>query len=133
MLRDDFDDESDSDEVSGEKTVKKCNFPKEATAVLKAWLFQHLMVIVEQMKSKISFIVPKKSFFTFQNPYPSEDEKFLLSRDTGLTIGQINEWFINARRRIMRPNGEAATAGSNNIQGQATIQSRNSNSSSVWE
>jgi len=47
---------------------------------LRAWLFQHLT-----------------------HPYPSEDQKKQLAQDTGLTILQVNNWFINARRRIVQP------------------------------
>lgn len=38
------------------------------------------------------------------NPYPNDDEKAMLIKQTGLTINQINYWFTNARRRIL-PNG----------------------------
>lgn len=52
ILSDDFDDESDSDaEVGGGGGGgakgggrKKTGLPKQSTAILKAWLFQHLMV-----------------------------------------------------------------------------------------
>ena len=51
-----------------------------ATNILRAWLFQHLT-----------------------HPYPSEDQKKQLAQDTGLSILQVNNWFINARRRIVQP------------------------------
>jgi len=33
------------------------------------------------------------------HPYPTEDEKQELMRQTGLQMNQISNWFINARRR----------------------------------
>ncbi|CAG7725514.1 unnamed protein product, partial [Allacma fusca] len=71
----------DDDEGNGKKNQKKRGiFPKVATNILRAWLFQHLT-----------------------HPYPSEDQKKQLAQDTGLTILQVNNWFINARRRIVQP------------------------------
>ncbi|XP_024910650.1 homeobox protein Meis3 isoform X2 [Cynoglossus semilaevis] len=59
---------------------KRGIFPKVATNIMRAWLFQNLT-----------------------HPYPSEEQKKKLSQDTGLTILQVNNWFINARRRIVQP------------------------------
>lgn len=71
----------DEDEDRGKKRQKKRGiFPKVATNIMRAWLFQHLT-----------------------HPYPSEDQKKQLAQDTGLTILQVNNWFINARRRIVQP------------------------------
>ncbi|KAL5282944.1 MEIS2 family protein [Megaselia abdita] len=71
----------EDDDVNGKKNQKKRGiFPKVATNILRAWLFQHLT-----------------------HPYPSEDQKKQLAQDTGLTILQVNNWFINARRRIVQP------------------------------
>lgn len=71
----------DDDDPSSKKNSKKRGiFPKVATNILRAWLFQHLT-----------------------HPYPSEDQKKQLAQDTGLTILQVNNWFINARRRIVQP------------------------------
>lgn len=65
----------------GAKRQKKRGiFSKTATNILRAWLFQHL-----------------------QHPYPSEEQKKQLGAETGLTILQVNNWFINARRRIVQP------------------------------
>ncbi|CAG8634700.1 9579_t:CDS:2, partial [Ambispora leptoticha] len=55
---------------------KRGNLPKQTTALLKSWLADH-----------------KK------HPYPTEDQKLYLVRETGLTLQQISNWFINARRR----------------------------------
>ncbi|CAF4665933.1 unnamed protein product, partial [Rotaria sp. Silwood2] len=54
--------------------------PKSATSVMRSWLFQHIA-----------------------HPYPSEDEKRAISNKTNLSLLQVNNWFINARRRILQP------------------------------
>lgn len=72
----------DEDDPDRDKSNNKKRgiFPKVATNILRAWLFQHLT-----------------------HPYPSEEQKKQLAQDTGLTILQVNNWFINARRRIVQP------------------------------
>ncbi|XP_065094089.1 homeobox protein homothorax-like, partial [Ochlerotatus camptorhynchus] len=60
----------EDDDSNGKKNQKKRGiFPKVATNILRAWLFQHLT-----------------------HPYPSEDQKKQLAQDTGLTILQVNNW-----------------------------------------
>ncbi|CAF1047557.1 unnamed protein product [Adineta ricciae] len=59
---------------------KRGIFPKSATSLMRTWLFQHL-----------------------NHPYPSEEEKQFLAQETNLSIIQVNNWFINARRRILQP------------------------------
>ena len=59
---------------------RRGNLPKRATNLLKKWLFEHLF-----------------------HPYPTEEQKRALASQTGLTINQISNWFINARRRILQP------------------------------
>ncbi|CAD7670965.1 unnamed protein product [Nyctereutes procyonoides] len=71
------DDDPDKDK---KRQKKRGIFPKVATNIMRAWLFQHLT-----------------------HPYPSEEQKKQLAQDTGLTILQVNNWFINARRRIVQP------------------------------
>lgn len=55
---------------------RRGNLPKETTDKLRSWFHAHL-----------------------HHPYPSEEEKQSLMRQTGLQINQISNWFINARRR----------------------------------
>ncbi|KAI5179479.1 hypothetical protein PAEPH01_2659 [Pancytospora epiphaga] len=57
---------------------KRTNYPKNVSTMLKLWLRENIA-----------------------NPYPSEREKSLLIELTGLTYSQINNWFINARRRTL--------------------------------
>ncbi|BFZ07901.1 hypothetical protein BsWGS_10939 [Bradybaena similaris] len=70
----------EDDERTSKRNKKRGIFPKVATNIMRAWLFQHL-----------------------SHPYPSEEQKKQLAQDTGLTILQVNNWFINARRRIVQP------------------------------
>ncbi|XP_075893690.1 homeobox protein Meis2b [Nelusetta ayraudi] len=70
----------EEDDQDKKRQKKRGIFPKVATNIMRAWLFQHLT-----------------------HPYPSEEQKKQLAQDTGLTILQVNNWFINARRRIVQP------------------------------
>lgn len=45
-----------------------------------------------------------------QHPYPTEDEKRQIASQTNLTLLQVNNWFINARRRILQPMLDGAGA-----------------------
>ena len=53
---------------------------------MRSWLFQHLV-----------------------HPYPTEDEKRTIAAQTNLTLLQVNNWFINARRRILQPMLDASS------------------------
>ena len=61
---------------------KNPHFPysKAVRKILREWLVQHLT-----------------------NPYPSDSQKMHLAGETGLTIAQVNTWFVNARRRNFKP------------------------------
>ncbi|KAK4802761.1 hypothetical protein SAY86_000964 [Trapa natans] len=54
--------------------------PERSVSILRAWLFEH-----------------------FLHPYPSDVDKHLLARQTGLSRGQVSNWFINARVRLWKP------------------------------
>jgi len=62
------------------KNKRRGSLPKPSVEKLKTWLKGHL-----------------------QHPYPSEAEKNDLVNETGLTLNQVVNWFINARRRIVQP------------------------------
>lgn len=59
---------------------KRVNLSKNAKAVLRSWFDEHL-----------------------HHPYPTEEEKEMLSRQGGLTLDQVNNWFINTRGRKWKP------------------------------
>ncbi|KAE9612886.1 hypothetical protein Lal_00027356 [Lupinus albus] len=54
--------------------------PERSVSVLRAWLFDH-----------------------FLHPYPSDIDKHILARQTGLSRSQVSNWFINARVRLWKP------------------------------
>ncbi|KAK8637385.1 hypothetical protein V6N13_064807 [Hibiscus sabdariffa] len=54
--------------------------PERSVNILRAWLFEH-----------------------FLHPYPSDADKHMLARQTGLSRNQVSNWFINARVRLWKP------------------------------
>ncbi|CAA0840888.1 BEL1-like homeodomain protein 2 [Striga hermonthica] len=54
--------------------------PERSVNILRAWLFEH-----------------------FLHPYPTDADKHLLARQTGLSRNQVSNWFINARVRLWKP------------------------------
>ncbi|KAL4609099.1 homeobox protein PKNOX1 [Arapaima gigas] len=66
---------------------KRGVLPKQATNVMRSWLFQHI-----------------------GHPYPTEEEKKQIASQTKLTLLQVNNWFINARRRILQPMLDASSS-----------------------
>ena len=60
-------------EVKQQNRTNK-NVPISAKKFLKQWFLENL-----------------------NNPYPTEDQKMKIAENTGLTVLQVNNWFINAR------------------------------------
>ncbi|XP_061364194.1 homeobox protein HD1-like [Gastrolobium bilobum] len=61
--------------------------PGDTTSVLKIWWQQHA-----------------------KWPYPTEDDKAKLVEETGLQLKQINNWFINQRKRNWHSNSQSVTS-----------------------
>lgn len=79
------------------KKKKKGKLPKDAKTTLMDWWNEH-----------------------YRWPYPTEDDKLKLSKETGLDQKQISNWFINQRKRHWKPSEdmrfallEGATLGGN--------------------
>ncbi|KAJ5928664.1 hypothetical protein N7466_007620 [Penicillium verhagenii] len=64
------------EQVDSKNKRRRGNLPKPVTDILRAWFHEHL-----------------------DHPYPSEEDKQMFMTRTGLSISQISNWFINARRR----------------------------------
>lgn len=96
--------------------------PERSVNILRAWLFEH-----------------------FLHPYPSDADKHLLARQTGLSRNQVSNWFINARVRLWKPmveemyqqetneevGGTAAAAADHHHQDQRERNNQNQNSSGL--
>jgi len=80
---DEDEDEEEEEEEEGEEEReergRRGNHDKAATNILKRWFNLHS-----------------------GNPYPSEDEKLHLAKESGLTMLQISNWFTNQRKRAPR-------------------------------
>ncbi|WFD35694.1 homeodomain super [Malassezia cuniculi] len=66
---------------------RRGKLPKAVIDHLKTWLLEHA-----------------------DHPYPTEEEKRGFCEVTGLDISQVSNWFVNARRRILAPQQNAAKA-----------------------
>jgi hypothetical protein len=69
------------------RTRRAGKLPDDITSVLKNWWQQHA-----------------------KWPYPTEDDKAKLVEETGLQLKQINNWFINQRKRNWHSNSQSVTS-----------------------
>jgi len=96
---------------------KRGVLPKQATEILRSWLFSHIV-----------------------HAYPTEDEKRQLASQTNLTLLQVNNWFINARRRILQPMLDAShsndqskdSKSSNKLTNKKAARNRSNNLDKFW-
>lgn len=65
---------------SSKEVKKRGKLPSSATDVLKAWIIQN-----------------------FDHPYPSDEDKTMLSRLTNIDVTQVTNWFTNIRKRVWQP------------------------------
>ena len=73
LERNKINDEEEQEEEEGLKARQK--FPSESTSALKKWLLENI-----------------------ENPYLKHADKIKLTRESGLTKLQIQNWFINIRK-----------------------------------
>lgn len=58
---------------------RNCKIPAESSFVLQKWLLEN-----------------------FRDPYPCHSKKVEMARQSRLSLHQVNNWFINARERVVK-------------------------------
>uniref|UniRef100_A0A0E0MA48 Homeobox domain-containing protein n=1 Tax=Oryza punctata TaxID=4537 RepID=A0A0E0MA48_ORYPU len=93
--------------------------PERAVSILRAWLFEHFLhprmfcgfVTMRSHRSIIGILILNfygslcciLFFCIVRFRYPSDVDKHILARQTGLSRSQVANWFINARVRLWKP------------------------------
>jgi hypothetical protein len=75
-----FDESDEPQKPKYRNTGRRMNFPSHVREHLKMWLMLHQ-----------------------NDPFPTDSEKNKLCKETGLSKDQLNNWFINGRRRYLKP------------------------------
>ncbi|KAL4932674.1 homeobox domain-containing protein [Aspergillus undulatus] len=86
------------DPIDSKNKRRRGNLPKPVTDILRAWFHDHL-----------------------DHPYPSEEDKQMFMTRTGLSISQISNWFINARRRQLPALRNQMRTGGNDMERQSPL------------
>ena len=78
-----------------EKNIKKITFPKDiatssSTKRRSNFTSSTRQILVQWLKKNR------------ENPYPTQEEKLELMKKTSLSLKQCSNWFINARRRMLK-------------------------------
>lgn len=68
--------EDDAEDKAPKKGAAAARFPRAAVKVLKDWMIANI-----------------------DHPYPTEEQKETLAKQTELSVGQISNWMANTRRR----------------------------------
>jgi hypothetical protein len=79
--------DGEAEEASAKRQRTRERLSRPAVRVLMAWLQDNI-----------------------DNPFPSSEQKQALVQQTGLSSAQINQWFTNARRRVLKGLRESSQA-----------------------
>nr|BAA31700.1 PKn2s1 [Ipomoea nil] len=122
---------SDEEDSGGETDIQQESITKTEERQLKNTLLRkygsHLSSLkLEFSKKKKKGKLPKEARQTlldwwsdhYKWPYPTEADKIALAESTGLDQKQINNWFINQRKRHWKPSESMQLAVMENLTGQ---------------
>ncbi|XP_054818191.1 homeobox protein knotted-1-like 1 isoform X2 [Prosopis cineraria] len=114
--------------VEGDGSCGSCQADKEIKEMLLRKYSGYLSNLRKEfLKKRKSGKLPKDARMTLLNwwnthyrwPYPTEEEKVRLSEMSGLSQKQINNWFINQRKRHWKPSDDMRIAVLEGVSGAA--------------